>query len=454
MATEDGTFAKNGGGIFTNEAEPSTYMDGVSTEIIEEAPPGHLWRRQNLVLQIPSRTLEDAKENFVRINMPPTPSPTPKRVNFSPLPSPSLAKINASPGPSSSKTKSTTKRSLLPRLSFKNWNTTSDIEKAATQALGGLPAGTHEKPSTPRAWSFATLLTPRTKTASSLPTTPIAHSNLESMHGRNTIDLKAEAQRPICRSRSVPAIKKDGSIYAGSVIRVIPTTPRVAERTVTTTSSTSPINVTIGSDDGGEDIAEEEAVCRICLVELGEDADTLKMECSCKGDLALAHQKCAVKWFSIKGNKTCDVCGEDVQNLPVTLLRIQNSQAVNFRASRAQQAEVNQYRVWQDVPILAIVSMLAYFCFLEQLLTGGENGIARNHSLSSFFLHLGSTGIHDIVHNGEKKICLDLCNYTVCTGRHCSTSTLFIDSHAGSSGSSPRHLFRVRNYNVWKLYHC
>ncbi|RXH80703.1 hypothetical protein DVH24_004617 [Malus domestica] len=360
MATEDGTFAKNGGGIFTNEAEPSTYMDGVSTEIIEEAPPGHLWRRQNLVLQIPSRTLEDAKENFVRINMPPTPSPTPKRVNFSPLPSPSLAKINASPGPSSSKTKSTTKRSLLPRLSFKNWNTTSDIEKAATRALGGLPAGTHEKPSTPRAWSFATLLTPRTKTSSSLPATPIAHSNLESMHGRNTIDLKAEAQRPICRSRSVPAIKKDGSIYAGSVIRVIPTTPRVAERTVTTTSSTSPINVTNGSDDGGEDIAEEEAVCRICLVELGEDADTLKMECSCKGDLALAHQKCAVKWFSIKGNKTCDVCGEDVQNLPVTLFRIQNSQAVNFRASRAQQAE--------DVPILAIVSMLAYFCFLEQLL--------------------------------------------------------------------------------------
>lgn len=28
----------------------------------------------------------------------------------------------------------------------------------------------------------------------------------------------------------------------------------------------------------------------------------------------------------------------------------------------------NFYRVWQDAPILVIVNMLAYFCFLEQLL--------------------------------------------------------------------------------------
>ncbi|KAJ4704877.1 RING/U-box superfamily protein [Melia azedarach] len=327
--------------------DPSGQRVGNSPEIVEETSPSQHCSRQEVNFETQSRTLEDAGEDFVRINIPLTPT-TPRRVNFSPTLSPSFAKVNDSLGTSSSRSKATFK-SLLPRLSFKSRNTTSDIEKAAIQALDSPFAETREKP--------------------------------QSMHGEKSTDplnFGKGTQLPIHRSRSVPVLNEEGSIGRSivrsdsllGVFRVIPTTPPMAESAAMTPSNAFPSNDTGKNNDGGEDILEEEAVCRICLIELGEGADTLKMECSCKGALALAHQECAVKWFSLKGNKTCDVCKQEVQNLPVTLLRLQSVHANTLRGNRGQQVPVARYRVWQDIPVLVIVSMLAYFSFLEQLLVG------------------------------------------------------------------------------------
>ncbi|KAG6430479.1 hypothetical protein SASPL_108548 [Salvia splendens] len=323
-------------GCFTTQklasiSPPLIPMVGKASEIVVEEPvcsqphQGH-----DLILHIPANAtaegyVEDSES--VAINMPPSPVPTPKRVNFSPLPSPSRVRLNGSPGPST-KGKSSMKN-LLPRLSFKLRNTNSDIEKAAMLALGVSPE-LRGKTSIPRTFSLTKIFIPKMKRTSSLPTSPIFHSNPESAHGGFTsaaADLsKGGCQLPMHRSRSVPVLYKEGSIKQmdnlGGVYRVVPTTLSVTEQSA---AASVPVGTICGADeknDYAEDIPLEEAVCRICFVELGEGSDTLKMECSCKGELALAHQECAIKWFSIKGNKTCDICKQEVNKMGSSAIAI------------------------------------------------------------------------------------------------------------------------------------
>ncbi|KAM0867953.1 hypothetical protein ACQ4PT_041654 [Festuca glaucescens] len=323
-----------------------------------QSAQGNNSRRPNLSLQIPLRTLDSHVPTSTRINISASPSST---------------RAGLPPRPNSARPKSSIKNTI-PQQSFRLRNSAQEGDRTNLLAPAAGSEGLHDNP-TPRSFSFRKVINSLSaKRTYSLPVTPVATSDKASPLGIQ-IDNKPTTSQPevqpqIRRSLSVPGNRKNRSLRRADslgVIRVIPTTPRPV--TADTIASNDAIEETVDApEDGGEDIPEEEAVCRICLVELNEGGETLKMECSCKGELALAHQDCAVKWFSIKGNKICDVCRQEVQNLPVTLLRIP-TQTVNRRlANGAQQTASQQYRFWQDIPILVMVSMLAYFCFLEQLL--------------------------------------------------------------------------------------
>ncbi|KAH0660452.1 hypothetical protein KY289_029200 [Solanum tuberosum] len=348
-----------------------------SSGITEESEHAKQWKRPNLFVEIPSKSSDASNQESVQVKMLSAPTPTPKRVNFLLTPSPSNSRANAFPSPSSCRGKSSIK-SLLPRLSFKLRNMNSDTEKATLPDSDTSAMVPQEKVSIPRSWSFTKLFTPRVKRTSSLPVTPIDHSNPESASGSISRAMTfgpKETQLRISRSLSLPVINKDRRTRrVESFFRVIPSTPQGKDGD-STVPATPPAKVSEDEEPNGEDIPEEEAVCRICLVELCEGGETLKMECSCKGELALAHQECAFKWFSVKGNRTCDVCKQEVRNLPVTLRRLQSA---NVGSNSFQHLEINGYRVSQELPILVIVSMLAYFCFLEQLLVGsmGTGAIA------------------------------------------------------------------------------
>lgn len=152
-----------------------------STEITEENPIDQQRRWPNLVLNIPTPLTIDMPSN-------PAPSSTPKRVNFTPLPSPNFYRDADEPFSPSPSNRRGTIKNLLPKLSFKYRNNNTDIEKAAILALEASPVRTGEKPSFSRSFSLSKVFSSKMKSSSSLPVTPIAHSNPESMHGRGTVE--------------------------------------------------------------------------------------------------------------------------------------------------------------------------------------------------------------------------------------------------------------------------
>ncbi|KAK6163312.1 hypothetical protein DH2020_000176 [Rehmannia glutinosa] len=319
-----------------------------SLGMTEETSQSKQCRKPNLFLEIPTRPLELPPQEFVQIDMPLTPTPTPKKVNFLLSPGPSDSRLNVSSGPSSTRGKSSI-RSFLPKLSFKNRGSNSDADKAATIDSVFSTVVTQDKLPISRSWSFSKIFTPRVNRTSSLPVPPLANSNPDSNHGGSiNSHLNTKEVRKISRSRSVPVINKEKGIQRmNSFFRVIPSTPRAKE-------DDSEVSMATKGDDennesNGEDIPEEEAVCRICFVELCEGGETLKMECSCKGELALAHQECAVKWFAIKGfGRNCLFLSLSVRKMDTSAIAISVpfSCALGLLSSVTSSTMVKRKFVW------------------------------------------------------------------------------------------------------------
>ncbi|WPT17737.1 hypothetical protein PSENEW3_00005739 [Picochlorum sp. SENEW3] len=81
--------------------------------------------------------------------------------------------------------------------------------------------------------------------------------------------------------------------------------------------------------------SREAPVCLICLEPLmPEDFSSgkaMSLDCGCRGDLALRHRDCAVKWSQVKddgrgGLPTCELCKMPVRNLPELPARPQAAQ--------------------------------------------------------------------------------------------------------------------------------
>lgn len=77
--------------------------------------------------------------------------------------------------------------------------------------------------------------------------------------------------------------------------------------------------------NGSSTTASTNAVCLICLDPLSQEdfasGEAMSLDCGCRGDLALRHKECAIKWSQVKddgrgGLPTCELCRKPVRNLP------------------------------------------------------------------------------------------------------------------------------------------
>ncbi|EOA20723.1 hypothetical protein CARUB_v10001043mg [Capsella rubella] len=208
---------------------------------------------------------------------------------------------------------------------------------------------------------------------------PLVASSITSPYWKRCLSLPSTNAAKLSMAASTPPVSavihselpksnKDGVHASVSRSLSMPGRNKVIVRAISFDDNKNHTSNETSGEETEEEIPEEEAVCRICL-DVCEEGNTLKMECSCKGDLRLVHEHCAIKWFSTKGTRICDVCRQEVRNLPVILLRVPTiNQLTNRRELTQQSSQPQAISVGQEFVVLVLISTVCYFFFLEHLL--------------------------------------------------------------------------------------
>ncbi|PIN25783.1 hypothetical protein CDL12_01465 [Handroanthus impetiginosus] len=63
-----------------------------------------------------------------------------------------------------------------------------------------------------------------------------------------------------------------------------------------------------------------------------QEDNVLKTKRNC--NFTFMHESCATEWLQKKGDNKCNVCGQDIQNIPVTLSTNHNSSNTNKKVKR------------------------------------------------------------------------------------------------------------------------
>ncbi|KZV21169.1 hypothetical protein F511_24733 [Dorcoceras hygrometricum] len=302
----------------TTEISPADCIGNESRDT--KANSGSISRRSDLILQIPPRTASTSRSGKGLLQ------------------SPSVSNGNSSTG------------GVFRGLSFKKRTMTLDSE--TSHLLNSDPKAIPESPALRNLMQNFTW-----KNSTSLPVTPA--SNLSPLITTpSSIKTFSERQKAQA-STSQATVSRSLSMPGKNFVIVRSSSFSTNENLATDKDADQIIPV---PDPEDQEIPEDEAVCRICL-DTCDERNILKMECSCKGALQLVHEDCAIKWFSTKGNTFCEVCGKEVSNLPVIILRVPNA----TQRENREQSQPNSISAWQDFVVLVLISTICYFFLLEQL---------------------------------------------------------------------------------------